>query len=294
MDYARAGYTRKLDRDCYPDFDRIFTVSGEVKDSFLQVYPECKEKTEIFHNLLDREKICKKALQEGGFSDGFTGTRLLTVGRLTAQKAYEVSIAAMKLLKEKKGNVRWYVLGEGNLRDKLQELIDQYGLTRDFILLGAKKNPYPYFAQTDIYVHASRFEGKSIAIQEAQILGCSIIVSDCSGNREQVEDGKDGLMCRLTPEDICDKIIRMMEDEVALERLQHILLFKELEFSLKDIKEILDSPDFDQSKALEQQIHLLELRKEHLQNLIDLARGIKMIGVKQMSFEVFDTKKIDE
>lgn len=135
------------------------------------------------------------------------------MGRLTAQKAYEVSIAAMKLLKEKKGNVRWYVLGEGNLRDKLQELIDQYGLTRDFILLGAKKNPYPYFAQTDIYVHASRFEGKSIAIQEAQILGCSIIVSDCSGNREQVEDGKDGLMCRLTPEDICDKIIRMMEDE---------------------------------------------------------------------------------
>lgn len=83
-------------------------------------------------------------------------------------------------------------------------------------------------------------------------------------------------------------------DEAALERLQHILLFKELEFSLKDIKEILDSPDFDRSKALEQQIHLLELRKEHLQNLIDLARGIKMIGVKQMSFEAFDTKKIDE
>lgn len=83
-------------------------------------------------------------------------------------------------------------------------------------------------------------------------------------------------------------------DEAALERLQHILLFKELEFSLKDIKEILDSPDFDRSKALEQQIHLLELRKEHLQNLIDLACGIKMIGVKQMSFEAFDTKKIDE
>lgn len=83
-------------------------------------------------------------------------------------------------------------------------------------------------------------------------------------------------------------------DQAALERLQHILLFKELEFSLKDIKEILDSPDFDQSKALEQQIHLLELRKEHLENLINLARGIKMIGVKHMSFEAFDTRKIDE
>ena len=83
-------------------------------------------------------------------------------------------------------------------------------------------------------------------------------------------------------------------DETALERLQHILLFKELKFSLKDIKEILDSPDFDRSKALEQQIHLLELQKEHLENLIDLARGIKMIGVKHMSFDAFDTRKIDE
>lgn len=83
-------------------------------------------------------------------------------------------------------------------------------------------------------------------------------------------------------------------DDTALERLQHILLFKELEFSLKEIKDILDSPDFDRSRALEQQIHLLELRKEHLQNLIDLARGIKAIGVKEMNFEAFDTKKIDE
>lgn len=80
----------------------------------------------------------------------------------------------------------------------------------------------------------------------------------------------------------------------ALERLQHILLFKELEFSLKEIKDILDSPDFDRSKALEQQINLLELRKEHLQNLIDLAWGIKVIGVRNMSFEAFDTKKMDE
>lgn len=83
-------------------------------------------------------------------------------------------------------------------------------------------------------------------------------------------------------------------DEAALERLQQILLFKELEFPLREIREILDSPDFDRSKALEQQIHLLELRKEHLENLIDLARGIKTIGVKKMNFEAFDTKKIDE
>ena len=244
VDYARAGYTRKLDRDCYPDFDRIFTVSGEVKDSFLQVYPECKEKTEIFHNLLDREKICKKALQEGGFSDGFTGTRLLTVGRLTAQKAYEVSIAAMKLLKEKKGNVRWYVLGEGNLRDKLQELIDQYGLTRDFILLGAKKNPYPYFAQTDIYVHASRFEGKSIAIQEAQVLGCAIAASDCSGNREQIVSGVDGLLCPFSPEGIANAVEYLIEHPQTTQSFGRAAAQKACHFEndIHMIRDLLYSP----------------------------------------------------
>ena len=83
-------------------------------------------------------------------------------------------------------------------------------------------------------------------------------------------------------------------DDTALERLQQILLFKELEFSLKEIKEIIDAPNFNREKALEQQIELLTLKKEHLENLIDFARGIKMIGVKKMDFTAFDTKKIDE
>lgn len=83
-------------------------------------------------------------------------------------------------------------------------------------------------------------------------------------------------------------------DDTSLERLQQILLFKELEFPLKEIKEIIDVPGFDRKKALEQQIELLTLKKEHLENLIDFAREIKTIGVKKMDFTVFDTKKIDE
>ena len=89
----------------------------------------------------------------------------------------------------------------------------------------------------------------------------------------------------------------MLYDDKALERLQMILLFKELQFPLKDIKEILDDLNFDRSKALEQQIRLLQLRKEHLENLIDLATGIKMMGVGKLNkigFEAFDTRKIDE
>lgn len=82
-------------------------------------------------------------------------------------------------------------------------------------------------------------------------------------------------------------------DEAALERLQEILLFKELQFPLREIREILDSPGFDRKRALEDQIRLLELRREHLDELINLARGIKDTGVKDMRFDAFDTKKID-
>ena len=98
-------------------------------------------------------------------------------------------------------------------------------------------------------------------------------------------------------------------DETALERLQQILLFRELQFPLKEIREIIGSPAFDRSKALGQQIELLKLKKEHIENLIDLAEGLRgqandpedhsaagnrERGVRQVTFEAFDTKKMDE
>ncbi len=83
-------------------------------------------------------------------------------------------------------------------------------------------------------------------------------------------------------------------DDTALEKLQQILLFKDLEFPLKEIKAIMENPDFDREKALEQQIKLLSLKKERLEKLIDLARKIKKTGVYTMDFTAFDTKKIDE
>ncbi len=83
-------------------------------------------------------------------------------------------------------------------------------------------------------------------------------------------------------------------DDAALERLQQILLFRVLEFPLKDIQHILSSPNFDRNMALQQQIELLELKKEHIENLITFARGIKLIGGKYMDFSAFDSKKLDD
>lgn len=97
----------------------------------------------------------------------------------------------------------------------------------------------------------------------------------------------------LKPSDYTESGYRLYDD-TALERLQLILLFRELEFPLKDIRKILDSPQFDKEKALEQQIELLSLKIEHLENLLNLARGIKKIGVnKAMDFTAFDKEKIE-
>lgn len=83
-------------------------------------------------------------------------------------------------------------------------------------------------------------------------------------------------------------------DDASLERLSAILIFRELQFPLKDIRAILDSPVYDRNRALDQQIELLRLRAEHLENLIDLARSIKLSGVKYLNFTAFDTERIDE
>lgn len=234
VDYVQAGYNRSLDRDCYVKMDRIFAVSDEVKESFLSVYPECEERTQVFHNLLDQERIKGQAKQPGGFTDQFDGYRILTVGRLTAQKDFQVSVEAMRLLKDSGVKACWYILGEGEKREELETKIRELGLEQDFFLPGAVENPYPYMAQTDLYVHATRYEGKSIAIQEAQTLGCAIIASDCSGNREQIVPEVDGILCEMTPEGICQSVRYLLNDEEKRKSFGQAAAAKEL----TDVREV--------------------------------------------------------
>ncbi len=85
-----------------------------------------------------------------------------------------------------------------------------------------------------------------------------------------------------------------MYDDTALSRLQNILLFRELQFPLKEIKGILDSPGFDPSEALDRQIRLLELQYKHIGDLISFAREIQRKGDMAMGFEVFDKSEIEQ
>lgn len=226
IDYSRAGYTKDLDGGCYDSFDRIFAVSEDVKNNFLKVYPEYGDRTALFFNIINRDHIRKRALESGGFADTYGGIRILTVGRLYYQKGYDIAVKTAEILKKNGYDFRWYVLGEGEEKKNLLRQIREAGLEDDFCLLGAVANPYPYFRQADLYVCSSRFEGKSIVIEEAQTLGLPVVATDCTGIEEQVEQGKDGIITGTEPEElacgietlIADSALRAKMGKAAYER----------------------------------------------------------------------------
>ena len=212
IDYGKAGYSKDLDAGCYNVFDRIYAVSEDVRKQFLQVYPEYEGKAELFFNIINREHIRTRAEEPGGFTDGFRGIRLLTVGRLYYQKGYDIAIKTAAILKERGCAFRWYALGEGEERKNLQRQIKECGLEDVFLLLGAADNPYPYFKQADIYVCTSRYEGKSIVIEEAQALGKPVVATGCTGIEEQICSGRDGVITGMDPESLAQEIEKLIKD----------------------------------------------------------------------------------
>ena len=97
----------------------------------------------------------------------------------------------------------------------------------------------------------------------------------------------------LKPAQVTDAGYRLYDD-AALERLYLILLFRELGFRLKDIRGILDAPDFDRNRVLGQQIELLEKKRRHLECITNMARGVQMMGVNDMEFDGFNPEKLDD
>lgn len=228
IDYKSAGYNRMMDQDCWKHFHHIFAVSNGVKQCFQMFYPEYASKVDVFNNPINAEFIHCRSKEQVVFKDDYDGMRILTVGRLVYQKGFDIAVESMKFLKEWGYQVRWYVLGEGIERRNLEKKIKALGLEKDFLLLGTVENPYPYYIQTDIYVHTARYEGKSIAIQEAQILGCPIIASDCSSNREQIQDDEDGMLCRLEPVEIAKSIEELIKDEEKRKRIGRMAKAKKI------------------------------------------------------------------
>jgi len=238
IDYEKAGYSPYMDRECYSVMDRIYVVSNGVGEKFSATYPEYRDKVRLFRNFLDREGIIEKASTGTGFTDGFDGIRLVTVGRLHYQKGYDIAIEALAKLIKDGYRVRWYIIGEGRERANLEKLIKIHGLEESFILMGRKTNPYPYIKQAHIYVQATRFEGKSIAVEEAQILGKAIAASNCTGNAEQIISGHDGVLFPLTVDDLVHELKVLIDNPQLRKKYEKYAGEKNL-VHIKDLEDML-------------------------------------------------------
>ena len=209
-DYILSGYTRRLDRDSYLWYNKIFCVSDDAKKSFISAYPEHEGKTDVIHNIINPDEIRKKAHEGEGFSDDYMGLRIITLGRLVKVKAFDKSVEAMRIVRDNGIDARWYIFGEGEERSSLEKQIKSANLSDCFFLPGVTKNPYPYMLQSDIYVQCSEFEGEGIAIREAQVLGKPTILSENCGF--DITDGVNCLLTKSDPERIADAIIKLAEN----------------------------------------------------------------------------------
>jgi glycosyltransferase involved in cell wall biosynthesis len=208
----------------YQQYDRIVAVSESTKEIFLETFPSFTDKINVIYDINNPQLITEMAnLEKNIYKDGFNGIRILTIGRLAHQKGYDIAIEACKLLKDKGVNFQWYALGKGPLESDIKELIQQKGLTEEFILLGVKSNPYPYIKNADIYVQTSRFEGFGLAIAEARMLNTPVVTTKFDAVFNQMIDQKNGLIVEMNPEAVSEGILKLVEDQDLREGIKKYL-----------------------------------------------------------------------
>ncbi|MFK9089945.1 glycosyltransferase [Bacillus salipaludis] len=218
FDITKIGFNRRFSMKIYKKFDGIFVVSNEAKTKLLNMLPSIKGKTIVFQNIVSPSLILNQAKEGKGFNDHFGGIRILTVGRLSAEKGQDLAIKALAKLKNDGFNVRWYCVGDGNSRGEYESLIKKYNVQSHFILLGSDPNPYPYMDQCDIYVQPSRYEGYCITLMEARCLKKPIVTTDVNGVKEQIQDGESGLIVGIDVDEIYLGIRKLISDIPLRER----------------------------------------------------------------------------
>lgn len=216
IDYNKLGMDPEYDVGYFNELDHIVTVSEECSVILKEKFPRHKEKIDVIYNIVSPRVIYNMAAQnteKTTFELNNKEISILTIGRLHPQKGYDLAIEACQLLCKKKINVKWRVIGEGEERKKLEKMIKNKKLQDHFILHGLEPNPYPFIKKADIYVQTSKFEGKSIAIDEAKILRKPILVTDFSTAKDQIVNGVDGIIVNMDAESIAAGIEKLIHDK---------------------------------------------------------------------------------
>jgi len=230
-DYSQIDVNAKLELPVWGAYDHIVSISQDVTNSFLQVFPSLQPK------ILEMENILPKALIEQKVKEGISSLSdfkiedgiitLMSVGRICKAKNYDnipyIAKALKELFKSSSANrvsqetsglkgFHWYIIGPGD-HTHIDALSEQLGVDDVVTFLGSSPNPYPYIKACDIYVHPSRYEGKSIVVREAQVLCKPVIITNYPTAKSQIKDGVDGVICELDNKKIAEAIYQLAVDK---------------------------------------------------------------------------------
>lgn len=238
-DNKQYNHLIKLYKKYYDKYDHMFGVSKAIVEEFTEIYPQYKDKVSVFYNIINSNKIKALSKLENGFVDEYKGTRIITVGRLSYEKGFDLIINIVQKLVKDGYDIKWYCIGDGDQRQLLEEQINKYNLKENLVLLGNKSNPYIYMKECDIYVQPSRHEGYCITLAEARALNLPIVATDFSGAKEQILDGENGLIVKCSEDEIYHAVKRLIDDN----NLRH-------KFTKKLSEEIIDTrKEVDKLKA---------------------------------------------
>lgn len=225
-DYEQLGMDANFDRPYFRQFDAIATVSDECKTVLERNFPEFKSKFHVIGNIILPSLIRRMAKENAEPLP--EGIRLFTLGRLVYQKGHDIAIEAAAILKKKGiSNFKWYILGEGELKNELKALAKEKGVGDEIVFLGVRENPYSLLDKADIYVQSSRFEGYGIAITEAKILGIPTVLTHFNLAEFHVNHGVDGLIAEMDADSLASQLEILIGDEALRKSFSQELLSRD-------------------------------------------------------------------
>ena len=214
-DYSSCEKDKRAEiREDYRGLDWIAAVSRPCADSFKSVFPELSNRVIVIENILSQDLILSQSLKEdvGGEMPDDGAVRLLSIGRFCHAKNFDNVPDICARIRRLGINVKWYLLGFGGDEEKIRKAIDAAGMKDHVIILGKKENPYPYIRKCDFYIQPSRYEGKCVAVREAQMLGKPVVITAYPTSAGQVDDGKDGIIVPLDNEGCAKGIAGFIAD----------------------------------------------------------------------------------
>ena len=217
VDYTFLNLDKTFDEAYFQQLDYL-CANGTLSEGVLhREFPALSSRIRCVENVTFPDTIWERSRAEQVIDP--KEVSLVTVGRLEAQKGYFLALEACKILVERGIPVRWYIIGEGSERQKLEPQIAAYQLTHHFILVGRLENPYPYMQQCSVYVQTSLYEGKSNTVNEAKILRKPIVVTDFDVVFEQITSGVNGIIVAKQPEAIADALIEVLQSPELQQKL---------------------------------------------------------------------------